>query len=83
MKVTLKLFASLRELLPPDASWAGIELDVTADVTPNQIIDRFHVPRPMAHLVLQNGMYLAPQERDRPVLKQGDVLAVWPPIAGG
>jgi molybdopterin synthase sulfur carrier subunit len=83
MKITLKLFASLGHLLPPGAPWHGVETEVPVDATPNQIIEQFHVPRPMAHLVLQNGVYLAPKDRDLPVLSEGDVLAVWPPIAGG
>jgi len=83
MKITVKLFASLRTLLPPDTPWDGLPIDVPDNVTPYQIIDQFHVPRPMAHLVLQNGVYLEPSKRNKPVLGDGDVLAVWPPIAGG
>lgn len=83
MKITLKLFASLRDLLPPDASWTGVQIEVPAGATPNQIIEQFHVPCAMAHLVLHNGVYLAPKERDQPVLSEGDVVAIWPPIAGG
>jgi molybdopterin synthase sulfur carrier subunit len=83
MKITVKLFASLRDLLPPGTSWDGVEIDVSTETTPNQIIDRLHVPRPMAHLVLHNGVYIVPTDRDRPLLHEGDVLAVWPPIAGG
>lgn len=51
--------------------------------TPETILDRFHVPPELSHLVLLNGIYLSPQERLRPVLKDGDTLAVWPPVAGG
>jgi molybdopterin converting factor small subunit len=37
----------------------------------------------MVHLVLVNGVYVAPAEHMSHVLKQDDVLAIWPPIAGG
>jgi molybdopterin converting factor small subunit len=40
------------------------------------------VPDGLVHLVLVNGVYLAPAERNRP-LAPGDELAVWPAIAGG
>ena len=83
MKISLKLYASLRNLLPPDTPWTGVVIDVPLDVTPNQVIDQYRVPRPMAHLVLHNGVYLTPTDRDCAVLNDGDVLAIWPPIAGG
>jgi len=83
MKISLKLYASLRDLLPPDTPWTGVVIDVPLDVTPNQVIDQYRVPRPMAHLVLHNGVYLTPGDRDCAVLNDGDVLAIWPPIAGG
>ncbi|HVS27470.1 MAG TPA: MoaD/ThiS family protein [Burkholderiales bacterium] len=35
------------------------------------------------HLVLVNGFYVYPTERTTRNLKDGDVLAIWPPIAGG
>jgi molybdopterin converting factor small subunit len=35
------------------------------------------------HLVLVNGVYVPPAERLSFTPKEGDVLAIWPPIAGG
>jgi molybdopterin converting factor small subunit len=35
------------------------------------------------HLVLVNGKYIEPSQRASYALKEGDVLAIWPPIAGG
>ena len=37
----------------------------------------------LVHLVLVNGVYVPPEQRAERVLKDGDVLAIWPPIAGG
>ena len=34
-------------------------------------------------LVLINGVFVAPQERNKPLLRDGDTLAIWPPVAGG
>ncbi|MBI2313230.1 MAG: MoaD/ThiS family protein, partial [Betaproteobacteria bacterium] len=48
-----------------------------------EIADRFRLPRHLVHLVLVNGLYVNPPERLARTLKEGDTLAIWPPIAGG
>ena len=48
-----------------------------------QIIEPFGLPEKMVHLVLVNGSYVAPEDRMSKTLKEGDALAIWPPIAGG
>ena len=83
MKITFKLFASLAQYLPSDAVRNIIEIDIAPDTTVHEIIDRYHVPRPSAHLILINGLYVEPEDRDRPMLHAGDALATWPPVAGG
>lgn len=83
MRIRLKLFATLGDYLPPGTPVQGVEIDASDGETAHQILDRFEVPRRMVHLVLRNGVYIEPEDRDRAVLKDGDVLAVWPPIAGG
>lgn len=83
MKITLKLYAMLGDYLPEGSDKHAAVVEIPEDATAHQIIDRFQVPRQLAHLVLVNGVYLEPDERDRPVFKDGDTLAIWPPIAGG
>lgn len=84
MRITLKLYATLTELLPASARRNAAEIDVDDDVTLNQIIDRFQVPRELAHLVLLNGVFICDTDRDQPgQLTEGDTLAIWPPVAGG
>ena len=83
MKITLKLFASLAQYLPSDAVRNIVEIEIAPDTTVHEIIDRHHVPRPSAHLILINGLYVEPVDRDRPMLHAGDALAIWPPVAGG
>ncbi len=79
----VKLFASLHVYLPAGSVRNETMLEVPADITPNALLDRLQVPREMAHLVLRNGVYLQPRERDHPVFGPGDAFAVWPPVAGG
>lgn len=84
MKITFKLYATLQDLLPSGAVKNAVMIDVADDASLNDIIDRFQVPRELAHLVLVNGVFHCNEDRDkRQVLKENDVLAIWPPVAGG
>ncbi len=84
MKITFKLFASLTDFLPHEVRRANLmELEVAPQATILQVIEPFGLPEKMVHLVLVNGTYIAPEQRSSYALKEGDVLAIWPPIAGG
>jgi sulfur-carrier protein len=56
---------------------------VPADASISAIIEPFGLPPKLVHLVLVNGAYVPPNERLTRTLKDGDALAIWPPIAGG
>ena len=61
-----------------------IELPQVAEgTTVQQLIERFNLPPKLVHLVLVDGTYVAPADRATRVLKGGEALAIWPPIAGG
>lgn len=83
MKITFKLFASLAQYLPREAVRNIVELEIAPETTVHELIDRHGVPRRDAHLVLINGLYVESEDRDRPIFKPGDALAIWPPVAGG
>lgn len=84
MKITFKLYATLQHLLPAGAVKNAVQIDVPDDATLYDIIDKHQVPRDLAHLVLINGVFHCEADRDQPhVLKEDDVLAIWPPVAGG
>ncbi len=83
MRITLKLFANLREYLPSEAQNGLVELELSAGTTPVDLIERYRLPPKLAQLVLLNGHYIAPDQRAATRLNEGDVLAIWPPIAGG
>ena len=82
MKVTFKLYASLSRYLPEGARDHQIKLDLPGAVSPTQLLAQHEVPQAQVHLVLINGVFVPPGERDKP-LNEGDELAVWPAIAGG
>lgn len=83
MKVILKLYASLSDYLPAEARQNQVQLDVDDDATVGALIERYRLPPKLTHLVLVNGVFIAPTARATTVLREGDQLAVWPPIAGG
>lgn len=83
MKLTLKLYAGLTDYLPPDAVDNKLVIEISEHITAYELIDRYRVPRDMAHLVLLNGVYVNPEDRNRAVFSDGDTLAIWPPVAGG
>ena len=84
MLITFKLYASLTEFLPVDRrNGNAMPLDVPPGATVADAVARFALPMKMVHLVLINGVYVAPEERATRTLAEGDTLAIWPPIAGG
>jgi len=87
-QIVLKLFATLGDYLPRELDGrARVERQIPVDIADGtvvqDVIERFKLPRELVHLVLVNGMYIEPAERPRHLLREGDALAIWPPIAGG
>lgn len=84
MRITFKLYAGLTQYLPPEARVGNaMPLDLPEGTTILDAIKPFGMPEKLVHLVLIHGVYIAPEERASRVLKEGDVLAIWPPVAGG
>ena len=84
MRITLKLFATLTDYLPAHARVGNqLELEVAETDAILDILAPFGLPPKLVHLVLVNGHYIAPELRGSTCLKEGDALAIWPPIAGG
>ena len=83
MKVKVKLFALLGRHLPAGAIDNETMLDIPDGATAFDVMTRLNVPTEQGQLVLLNGTYLQPEERESRVLAANDTLAVWPPIAGG
>lgn len=83
MKITVKLFALLEDYLPAGARDNEVTLEAADGTTAAAIVKQLNLPAEMCHLVLINGNYLEPGQRASQPLTTGDVLAIWPPIAGG
>ena len=83
MKIVVKLYAMLNQFLPPGAADNQVALDVASDATPASVMASLNLPSKYCHLVLVNGVFVAPGERAIRTFAEGDHLAVWPPVAGG
>lgn len=83
MNITFKLFANLSDYLPLDRKGNVVALDLIDGTSIIDIVQQFNLPTQLVHLVLVNGHFIKPEDRESYSLKEGDVLAIWPPIAGG
>ncbi len=80
---TLKLYASLSEFLPAGSVKNEAEIDVGEGDSIARIIERYDLPERLVHLVVIDGVYVEPEDRPVRILNPGEVLAIWPPVAGG
>ncbi|MBP1636569.1 MAG: hypothetical protein H6Q10_3143 [Acidobacteria bacterium] len=84
MRVTLKLFASLASRLPVEArATHALDLDVGPGTTVLDVIRRQGIPEALCAIVLIDGHWVARPDRAARTMTEGQVLAIWPPIAGG
>jgi sulfur carrier protein ThiS len=84
MKITFKLFATLQDYLPPEAKKTNaLTLELAETTSVEQVIKRFSLPEKLVHLVLIDGTFVPPGERAGRILREGETLAIWPPVAGG
>lgn len=83
MRITLKLYASLMPYLPETDQRHSVDIRIKETDSPYQVIDTLKIPRELAHLVIVNGIFVCGEERDSYRFKEGDVLAIWPEVAGG
>jgi molybdopterin synthase sulfur carrier subunit len=74
MKVTVKLFATLRDYGLPYQ-----EIEVAENVTVGDVVQTLGLPDKTPLLIIINGKFY---DLEHPV-KDNDVIALFPPIAGG
>lgn len=79
MKIEVKLFANLRDYLPPGSDKFTCALELDEGTTVGQVLTRLKIPESTPTIVLVNGIHRKVED----VLYPGDVLSVFPPVAGG
>jgi sulfur carrier protein ThiS len=83
MKMYIEFYASLMKYLPPGNSRFRREVKVEESLILNRLIERYHILPEEAHIVLVNGLFICNEDRDVRELQEGDVVSIWPPVAGG
>ena len=81
MIIEIKIFSSLLHRYVPDSERQldRDKLDIKEGTTVGQVLDMLNIPEKEAAVLLINGQSVG---RDR-FLKEGDVFAVFPILAGG
>ena len=77
MIIKVKLFADLRKHAPSPGEDVQL-LDMPVAYTVGEVLDHLDIPPDKPRVLLVNGIHA---ERET-VLHEGDVLAVFPPVAG-
>jgi len=80
MRITLRLFASLRQRLPPGSPRGQCHLELADGTTVGAVLDQMGIQRPAAQMILVNGLDCKDMDH---ALEPDDVLSVFPPLAGG
>jgi len=79
MEIEVKLFATLRDYLPKGSGQFSCKVEIDSADTVRDVLEKLNIPKAMPKIILVNGVH---SNLDR-VLKFGDVLSVFPPVAGG
>ena len=79
MKIEVALFASLSKYLPPGAQNRRATIEVTDGSTVREVLTHLGLPAEFPNILLVNGR----QAQESTVLKDGETLSVFPPLAGG
>jgi sulfur-carrier protein len=79
LRIEVRLFATLAEFLPRGGERGVAVVDVPDDATVDAVTRTLGIPATLPSIVLVNGRDAEPDDR----LAPGDVLTMFPPLAGG
>jgi molybdopterin converting factor small subunit len=79
MNIEVKLFYDLAQYLPPEAKNSKGHITLEEGATIQNLLDKLYLPELMLKTVLVNGV----RPKNETELQEGDVIAIFPPLAGG
>ncbi len=79
MEVEVKLFATLRDYLPKGSGRFSCKMEIDELTRVQEILTKLNIPEEIPKIILVNGVHGKKEQ----VLKEGDVVSIFPPVAGG
>jgi sulfur carrier protein len=79
MEIEVKLFATLRDYLPKGSGRFSCKVEIDDHSRIQDILTKLHLPEEMPKIILINGVHGKKEQ----ILKEGDVVSIFPPVAGG
>jgi sulfur-carrier protein len=79
MEIEVKLFATLRDYLPEGSSRFSCKMEIGSQTRIEDILSKLNIPDDVPKIILVNGVHGKKEQ----VLKEGDILSIFPPVAGG
>ncbi len=79
MKIKIHLFANFRDYLPRGTFTSSCELDVEYSDSVADVLEHLRIPSDHSKIILINGSH----SKETDLLKEGDIVSVFPPVAGG
>lgn len=79
MKVTVKLFATFRELHPTKTAGSPLHIEANEHESVHGLITILRLPEELPRIILVNGLFVAEDS----ILHEGDVVSIFPPLIGG
>ncbi|HUT52989.1 MAG TPA: MoaD/ThiS family protein [bacterium] len=79
MKITARLFATLRDFLPPGSDGYEAELEIEEGASVKTVIGLLRIPAEIRLIIFINSVHAD----GNTILREGDALSMFPPLAGG
>ena len=79
MRMEIKLFANFREYLPPGSDKYSCWVELEEGSTIDQALEQLKIPVSIPMITLVNGLHRTFED----ILHPGDILSIFPPVAGG
>lgn len=79
MEIEVKLFATMRDYLPKGSGRFSCKIEIDGGTRVKDILAKLRIPDEMPKIILVNGVH----GKSDQVLREGDVVSIFPPVAGG